>query len=235
MIDLYVWPTPNGFKISMLLEELGTPYNVVPVDIGKGAQFEPAFLRISPNNKMPAIVDPDGPDGKPYAVFESGAILMYLCDKAGATGEAFFPKDMRRRYDTMQWLMFQMGGVGPMLGQAHHFRQYAPEQIPYAVARYTNEAKRLYNVMDKRLADSAYLAGDFYSIADMATFPWTRLIERQGHALADFPNVKRWFEAIDSRAATQRGLKLLDGARKPGPFDAKQKEVLFGATQYQKR
>jgi GSH-dependent disulfide-bond oxidoreductase len=235
MIQLYVWPTPNGYKISMLLEELAMPYAVVPIDIGKGDQFAPAFLEISPNNKMPAIVDPDGPDGKPYAVFESGAILMYLCEKAGAAGAAFFPTDTRRRYDTMQWLMFQMGGVGPMLGQAHHFRLYAPEQIPYAVARYTNEAKRLYGVMDKRLGANAYLAGDFYSIADMATFPWTRSIERQGHRLDDFPNVKRWFDAIDARPATQRGLKLLEGARRAGPMDEKQKEVLFGATQYAKR
>jgi GSH-dependent disulfide-bond oxidoreductase len=235
MIQLYVWPTPNGYKVSMLLEELNMPYTAIPVDIGKGEQFEPSFLKISPNNKMPAIVDPEGPDGKPYALFESGAILMYLCAKAGAAGEAFFPADPRKRFDVMQWLMFQMGGVGPMLGQAHHFRQYAPEQIPYAVARYTNEAKRLYGVMDKRLGESPYLAGDFYSIADIATFPWTRSIERQGHQLADFPNVKRWFEAIDSRPATKRGLDLLAERRRVGPMDDKQKEVLFGATQYAKR
>lgn len=230
-IALYTWGTPNGRKVSVMLEECGLAYDVHPIDIAKGDQFKPDFLAVNPNGKIPAIVDPEGPDGKPISVFESGAILVYLAEKTGK----FLGKDARARTETLQWLMFQMGGVGPMLGQAHHFRQYAPEQIPYAVARYTNEAKRLYNVMDKRLADSAYLAGDFYSIADMATFPWTRSIERQGHALADFPNVKRWFEAIDSRPATQRGLKLLDGARKPGPFDAKQKEILFGATQYQKR
>ncbi|MFM8864083.1 MAG: glutathione binding-like protein [Limnohabitans sp.] len=234
MVDLYVWPTPNGYKISMLLEELAMPYRAIPIDIGKGEQFEPGFLKISPNNKMPAIVDPDGPGGTPYALFESGAILMYLAGKVPA-GEAFFPKDPRKRHDTIQWLMFKMGGLGPMLGQAHHFRQYAPEQIPYAVARYTNEAKRLYGVMDKRLGESPYLAGDFYSIADIATFPWTRSIERQGHRLEDFPNVKRWFEAIDARPATKRGLELLAERRRVGPMDEKQKEVLFGATQYAKR
>jgi GSH-dependent disulfide-bond oxidoreductase len=234
MIELYVWPTPNGYKISMLLEELALPYTAIPIDIGKGEQFEPSFLKISPNNKMPAIVDSDGPGGKPYTLFESGAILMYLADKTPA-GETFFPAEPRKRFDTMQWLMFQMGGVGPMLGQAHHFRQYAPEPIPYAVARYTNEAKRLYGVMDKRLSESAYLAGDTYSIADMATFPWTRSIERQGHRLEDFPNVKRWFDAIDSRPATKRGLELLADRRRTAPMDDKQKEILFGATQYVKR
>jgi len=230
-IALYTWGTPNGRKVSVMLEECGLAYDVHPIDIAKGDQFKPDFLAVSPNGKIPAIVDPEGPDGKPISVFESGAILVYLAEKTGK----FLGKDARARTETLQWLMFQMGGVGPMLGQAHHFRQYAPEQIPYAVARYTNEAKRLYGVMDRRLGESAYLAGDFYSIADMATFPWTRSIERQGHRLDDFPNVKRWFEAIDARPATQRGLKLLEGARRPGPMDEKQKEMLFGATQYAKR
>ncbi|NBC34468.1 MAG: glutathione S-transferase family protein, partial [Alphaproteobacteria bacterium] len=176
-IDLFAWPTPNGYKPSILLEELGLDYTVHPIDITAGDQFKPEFLKISPNNKMPAIIDPEGPDGAPYAVFESGAILMYLAEK---TGSDLWPQDMPRKYDVVQWLMFQMGGVGPMLGQAHHFRQYAPEPIDYAIKRYTNEAGRLYNVMDKRLGEAEYLAGDFYSIADIATFPWTRSIEKQG-------------------------------------------------------
>jgi GST-like protein len=234
MLDLYVWPTPNAYKVSILLEELGLAYNVHPVDIGKGDQFKPEFLKISPNNKMPALVDGDGPGGAPYAVFESGAILMYLCERNGAAGARFFPTDMRKRYDVIQWLMFQMGGIGPMLGQAHHFRQYAPEPVPYAIDRYTKEAGRLYGVLDRRLAEVPYLAGE-YSIADMAVFPWTRTWERQGQNIDDFPNVKRWFAAIDARPAVAKGLKLLEERRRTGPMDAKQKEVLFGATQYAKR
>ena len=234
MLDLYVWPTPNAYKVSILLEELGLAYNVHAVDIGKGEQFKPDFLKISPNNKMPALVDSDGPGGGPYSVFESGAILMYLCDRSGAAGERFFPSDTRARYDVIQWLMFQMGGVGPMFGQAHHFRQYAPEPIKYAVDRYTNETARLYGVLDRRLAGVPFLAGE-YSIADMAVFPWTRSHERQGQKLEDFQNVKRWFDAIDARPAVVKGLKLLEDRRRVGPMDDKQKEVLFGATQYQKR
>ena len=230
-IDLYAWPTPNGYKVSIMLEELGLPYTVHPIDIGAGDQFKPDFLKISPNNKMPAIVDPDGPGGGPYALFESGAIMMYLAEKTGR----FWPSDMRRRYDVVQWLMFQMGGVGPMLGQAHHFRIYAPEKLPYAIDRYTNEAGRLYGVMDKRLGESEYLAGDDYSIADMATFPWTRSIDRQGHSFDAYPNVKRWFDAIDSRPAVVEGLKLLAEARREGPMDDKAREMMFGATQYQRR
>ncbi len=234
MLDLYVWPTPNAYKVSILLEELGLAYNVHPVDIAKGEQFKPDFLKISPNNKMPALVDSDGPGGGPYSVFESGAILMYLCDRSGAAGERCLPSDTRARYDVIQWLMFQMGGVGPMFGQAHHFRQYAPEQIKYAVDRYTNETARLYGVLDRRLAEIPYLAGE-YSIADMAVFPWTRSYERQGQKLEDFPNVKRWFDAINARPAVVKGLKLLEDRRRVGPMDDKQKEGLFGATQYQKR
>lgn len=231
-IDLFAWPTPNGYKPSILLEELGLDYTVHPIDITAGDQFKPEFLKISPNNKMPAIIDPEGPGGAPYAVFESGAILMYLSEK---TGSDLWPQDMPRKYDVVQWLMFQMGGVGPMLGQAHHFRQYAPEPIDYAIKRYTNEAGRLYNVMDKRLGEAEYLAGDFYSIADIATFPWTRSIEKQGHSLDDYPNVKRWFRAIAARPAVQRGLELLKDSQQAGPLSDKAREMMFGATQFEKR
>jgi GSH-dependent disulfide-bond oxidoreductase len=230
MIDLYGWPTPNLFKVTILLEELGMPYNAIPVDIGRGDQFKPDFLKISPNNKMPAIVDRDGPDGKPMAIFESGAILMYVAEKSGR----FLPKDTRGRYDVIQWLMFQMGGIGPMLGQAHHFRQYAPEPIPYAVDRYTKEASRLYNVVDRRLGEVPYLAVD-YSIADMAVFPWLRSYERQGQKLEDYPNLKRWFETISARPAVERGVKVMVDLRRPGPMDEKQREILFGAQQYARR
>jgi len=230
MIDLYGWPTPNLFKVTILLEELGMPYNPIPVDIGRGDQFKPDFLKISPNNKMPAIVDSEGPEGKPLTLFESGAILMYLAEKSGR----FMPKDMRGRYQVIQWLMFQMGGIGPMLGQAHHFRQYAPEPIPYAIERYTKETGRLYGVVDRRLGEVPYLAGE-YSIADMAVFPWLRLYERQGQKLEDFPNLKRWFEAIDARPAVKKGVTILADKRRPGPMDDKQREILFGAQQYAKR
>ena len=230
MIDLYTWPTPNGHKIHIMIEELGLPYTVIPIDIGRGDQFAPAFLAISPNNKMPALVDRDGPGGKPYAVFESGAILMYLAEKTGR----FMPKDAAGRYDVIQWLMFQMGGVGPMFGQAHHFRSYAPDPIPYAIERYTNEAGRLYGVMDRRLGQVEYLAGD-YSIADMACFPWCRSYEGQGQRLEDFPHVKRWFEVIGARPAVKRGLEVLADRRREGPMDEKAREMLFGSAQYQRR
>jgi len=213
-----------------MLEETGLPYTAHGIDIGTGDQFTPEFLKISPNNKIPAMVDRDGPGGKPYAVFESGAMLMYLADKTGK----FLPKETAARYDVIQWLMFQMGGVGPMLGQAHHFRGYAPEQIPYAINRYTNEAKRLYGVMDRQLAGRDWFAGD-YSIADMAIFPWLRSWERQGVVLDEYPNVKRWFEVVNARPAVQRGLMVLKDKERSGPMDAKQKEILFGATQYQRR
>ncbi len=230
MIDLYSWATPNGHKIHIMLEETGLPYEVHAVDIGVGDQFKPDFLKISPNNKMPAIVDRDGPGGKPYSLFESGAILMYLAEKTGK----LMPSETRARYDVIQWLMFQMGGVGPMLGQVHHFRAYAPEQVPYAINRYTNEAKRLYGVMDRRLAGREWFADD-YSIADIAIFPWLRSWERQGIVLDEFPNVKRWFQKIEARPAVQRGLKVLSDHQREGPMDEKQKEILFGATQYQRR
>jgi GST-like protein len=229
-IDLYYWPTPNGWKVSIMLEEAEIPYNVIPVNISAGDQFKPEFLEISPNNKMPAIVDPDSPDGQPIALFESGAILLYLADKTGR----FIPSNPRDRYTVVQWLMFQMGGVGPMLGQAHHFRQYAPEQIPYAIDRYTNEATRLYRLLDKQLAQVEYVAGD-YSIADMAIFPWILPYERQGQNLADYPNLKRWFDAINERPAVQRGLALLREQRVNPNMDEKAREILFGTRQLEQR
>ena len=230
MIDLYTWPTPNGHNIHIMLEETGLDYTVIPVDIGAGDQFAPDFLKISPNNKMPAMVDRDGPGGAPYAMFESGAMLIYLAEKCGR----FMPQEMRARFDVIKWLMFQMGHIGPMLGQAHHFRAYAPEPIPYAVERYTNEAARLYKVFDVRLGESAHLAGDDYTIADMAVFPWLRSHERQGQDLADFPNVERWFETINARPAVERGLQVLADRRRAGPISEREREVMFGATQYRR-
>ena len=230
MIDLYSTATPNGHKVHILLEELGLAYRVHHIDIGAGDQFKPEFLAISPNNKIPAIVDANGPEGKPMSLFESGAILMYLANKSGR----FLGTTDREKFTTLQWLMFQMGGVGPMLGQAHHFRIYAPEKIEYAYNRYTNEAKRLYGVLDRRLADSAYLAGDAYTIADIATFPWTRSFKNQGIELTDFPHVLRWFDEINARPAVQRGVEVLAGLRKP-LTDPKAIETLFGATQYAKK
>lgn len=202
-IDLYYWPTPNGWKITILLEELALPYKVHFVNISKGDQFEPAFLAISPNNKMPAIVDPEGPDGKPISVFESGAILQYLGRKFGA----FYPSEERARVEVDQWLFWQMGGFGPMLGQNHHFAIYAPERIPYAIKRYQDETHRLYGVLDKRLADREFVAGD-YSIADMAIVGWARAWERQGIKADEFPNVMRWLDTLLARPAVQRGLDI---------------------------
>jgi GST-like protein len=231
MIDLYTWPTPNGHKVHIALEELGLPYAVHPIDIGEGDQFKPEFLKISPNNRIPAIVDQDGPKGKPLSLFESGAILIYLAEKSG---KLLAPKG-HARYTAITWLMFQMGGVGPMLGQAHHFRAYAPEKIPYAIDRYTNEAKRLYAVLDRRLDEAEYLAGE-YGIADIATFPWLRYWERQGVVLSDYPNVQRWLGAIEKRPAVERGLKVLaDRVDKQKPFTDRQREILFGKTQYERR
>ena len=230
MIDAYSWPTPNGHKIHIMLEETGLPYKVHGIDIGAGAQFDPAFLKISPNNKIPAIVDSDGPGGKPISIFESGAILIYLAEKTGK----FMPKEARARYEVLEWLMFQMGSIGPMFGQANHFRAYAPEKIAYAIDRYTNEAKRLYGVMDRRLKDHDYVAGD-YSIADIAIFPWMRYGDRRGVDENEFPNVKRWFAAINARPAVQRGLEVLNASSRSGPMSDKEREILFGATQYKKR
>jgi GSH-dependent disulfide-bond oxidoreductase len=234
MIDLYFWITPNGYKVSILLEELGWKYNVIPVNIGKGEQFKPDFLKISPNNRIPAMVDHEGPAGEPFAIFESGAMLMYIAEKSGWK---FMPQDMRRRYQVVEWLMFQMASVGPMLGQAHHFRRYAPEKLPYAIDRYTNEAKRIYGVIDQRLGEAPYLAGE-YSIADIATYPWLRAHNWQGQKLEDFPNLKTWYDAVAARPAVQRGCAVLkevlekqQGA-KPDP---KSWEILFGKEQFEKR
>jgi len=230
MIDVYSWPTPNGHKVHIMLEECGLPYRAHPVNIGAGEQFKPEFLAISPNNKIPAIVDPEGPDGQPISLFESGAILVYLAEKTGR----FMPTQARGRYEVMQWLMFQMGGVGPLLGQAHHFRIYAPEKIAYAIDRYTKEANRLYGVIDKRLSHSAFLAGDDYSIADIATFPWLRSWQNQGVQLSDYPHLQKWFDGIAARPAVQRGLAVMAELRKP-ITDAQSRENLFGSAQYVKR
>ena len=229
MIDAYTWATPNGHKVHIMLEECGLEYKVHPINIGAGDQFGDDFLKISPNNKIPAIVDSNGPDGQPISLFESGAILLYL---AGKTGK-FLPDDVRGKYEALQWLMFQMGGVGPMLGQAHHFRIYAPEKIEYAVNRYTNEARRLYGVIDTRLSQHEWLAGDQYTIADIATFPWLRSWQNQGVELDDYPNLKRWFNAIAERPAVKRGVEVLANARKP-LHDDKAREMLFGTTQYKR-
>jgi GSH-dependent disulfide-bond oxidoreductase len=232
MIDLYTWPTPNGHKIHIMLEECGLPYNVIPIDIGAGDQFNPEFLKISPNNKMPAMVDLDGPDGQPISLFESGAMLIYLADKTGK----FLPGDARRRYATLQWLMFQMGSIGPMLGQAHHFLQYAPEDIEYARNRYRNEANRLYGVLDRRLGESDYVAGNDYTIADIAIWPWTRFPERQGVERSEYPSFVRWFDRVAERPAVQRGVEVLaDRPRADFKSDKEAWEIMFGSKQYARR
>jgi GST-like protein len=230
MIDVYFWMTPNGYKVTIALEELGMPYNVIPINIGKGDQFKPEFLKVSPNNKIPAIVDHDGPGGKPISLFESGAILIYLAEKSGK----LMPQEPRGRYNVLEWLMFQMASVGPMLGQAHHFRRYAPEQIQYAIDRYTNEAKRIYNVIDKRLAEVPYLAGD-YSIADIATYPWLRPHKWQGQELENFPHLKRWYDELEKRPAVQRGCAVMSEHLHSGPPDKESWQTLFGDKQYEKR
>jgi GSH-dependent disulfide-bond oxidoreductase len=226
MIDLHYWPTPNGWKVSIMLEETGLPYRLVPVNIGRGEQFKPEFLAISPNNRMPAIVDHDPPGGgAPVSVFESGAILVYLAEKTGQ----FQPTDLRGRYEVLQWVMWQMGGLGPMAGQAHHFRQYAPEQLPYAIDRYTKEVNRLYGVINKRLADREYLAGA-YSIADMAAWPWVVPWANQGQKIDEFPHLHRWFEAVKARPAVERGIAVGKELRSTAPMDDEAKKVLFGQT-----
>jgi GST-like protein len=222
-IELYFWPTPNGFKITIMLEECGLPYVVRPVNIGRGDQFKPEFLAISPNNRMPAIVDPNGPGGKPVSIFESGAILQYLGRKAGK----FYPKDERRRIAVEEWLFWQVGGVGPMAGQAHHFRQYAPEQIPYAIERYTKEVGRLYGIIDKRVANRDFLAGE-YSIADMATYPWAKLWKRQGQDLAQLPNFAHWLERMEARPAVARGMAVRVEEKVDLVTDAEARRILFG-------
>jgi GSH-dependent disulfide-bond oxidoreductase len=230
MLEVYSWATPNGHKVHIMLEECGLAYRAIPVDIGAGDQFLPDFLALSPNNKIPVLVDPEGPDGQPISVFESGAILLYL---AGKTGR-FLPESTRGKYEVLQWLMFQMGGVGPMLGQAHHFRIYAPEKIKYAVDRYSNEAQRLYGVMNRQLAKSKYMAGPSYSIADIAIFPWLRSWKNQGIDWNDFPHLKGWFDEVGARPAVQRGCEVLADRRKP-LTDDKARDTLFGDKQYGKR
>jgi GSH-dependent disulfide-bond oxidoreductase len=228
MIDLYYWPTPNGHKITMFLEETGVPYKIVPVNIGTGEQFKPEFLAISPNNRMPAIVDHAPKSGDmPIAVFETGAILLYLAEKTGK----FIPVGVRGRVEVLEWLMWQVGGLGPMLGQNHHFSQYAPEKIPYAIDRYVKETNRLYGVLNKRLAGRAFVAGD-YSIADMACYPWIVPYERQGQKLADFPHLERWFEEIKGRPATVRAYALAKEINPQAgqPMSEEAKKVLFGQT-----
>jgi GST-like protein len=222
MIDLHYAPTPNGWKISIMLEECGLPYRVLPVDIRKGEQFKPEFLAISPNNRIPAIVDHDPPDGgEPFAVFETGAILLYLAEKTGR----FLPSEMRARSVVTQWLMWQMGGLGPMLGQHGHFLLYAPEKIPYAVARYRAEAARLYGVLDRQLAKAEYVAGD-YSIADMACFPWAMTHKAQGFTLDDYPHIKRWYAQVRARPQVQAGLAV--GKFEKAPMDEQARKVMFG-------
>ena len=226
MIDLYYWTTPNGHKITMFLEECGLPYRIVPVNISKGDQFKLEFLAISPNNRMPAIVDhePDG-GGAPISVFESGAILLYLAEKIGK----FIPSDIRGRVETVQWLFWQMGGLGPMAGQNHHFSQYAPEKLPYAIDRYVKETNRLYGVLNKRLADRDFVAGE-YSIADMATYPWIVPWKRQAQNIEEFPHLKRWFEAIRARPATVRAYQKAEQINTQPTVSEESKSVLFGQT-----
>jgi len=231
VIDVHTWPTPNGHKVHIMLEECGLPYRVHAVNIGAGDQFKPGFLKISPNNKIPAIVDSDGPDANPISMFESGAILVYLASKTGM----LLPKDLRDKWSALQWLMFQMGSIGPMLGQAHHFLRYAPEKIPYAMERYSKEANRLYGVLDRRLAESRFVACGEYTVADIAIMPWLRFPANQGVDAAQFPNYKRWFDEINERPAVQRGLAVLSDIKRPPPDDPKWRENMFGAAQYRRR
>jgi GST-like protein len=230
-IEVWSWPTPNGHKVHIALEELELPYTVVPVNIGAGEQFRPEFLAITPNHRIPAIVDPDGPGGQRLTLFESGAILIYLAEKTGK----LLPADPAGRYRALEWLMFQMGGVGPMFGQYGHFHTYAPEQIPYAKDRYAKEVARLHRVLDTRLSAAPFLAGDDYSIADIATFPWVRNPERRNIDLAAYPNVKRWHDTIAARPAVQRGCAVLAGNQRVGAMSEEEREVLFGNTQFKAR
>ncbi len=226
MIDLYYWTTPNSHKITIFLEEAGLPYRLIPVHIGAGEQFKPEFLAISPNNRIPAIVDQAPTDGgAPISLFESGAILLYLADKVGR----FIPSDIRGRADVLQWLFWQMAGLGPMAGQNHHFGQYAPEKIPYAISRYVNETNRLYGVLNKRLADRPFVAGE-YSIADMACYPWIVPHERQGQKLEDFPHLQRWFLEIKARPATARAYDRAKEINTAPTVSEEAKKILFGQT-----
>jgi len=231
MIEIWTWPTPNGQKVHIAIEELGLPYTIVPVAIGKGEQFKPEFLAINPNHRIPAIVDNDGPGGR-FTLFESGAILIYLAEKVGR----LIPNDAGSRYTCLQWLMFQMGGVGPMFGQYNHFATYAPEKLPYAIERYENEAKRLVRVLEKRLADSDFLAGRTYSIADIATFPWIRsAVRRNMLSLSEAPGVARWMETIEARPAVARGLAIMAEHQQPLPMSDQTRDLLFGKIQNQVR
>ncbi len=230
MIDLYSWSTPNGHKVHIMLEECGLPYTPHPVDINSGDQFAPDFRALNPNGRIPVIVDRDGPSGQPLAVAESGAILFYLAEKTGR----FLPVGHPSRYAAMQWLMFQMSAIGPMFGQLYHFRTDSVDKLPYAIERYTNEARRLYRVLNERLAQSPYLAGDEYTIADIATWPWCHGIDRQGHDPQDYPNVVRWFEAIRERPPVRRAVRLFRELRKQQLDDAA-REVLFGTRQFEGR
>jgi GST-like protein len=230
MIEILSWPTPNGQKIHIAMEELGLPYTITPVNIGKGEQFKPEFLAINPNHRIPAMVDDDGPAGDRFALFESGAMLIYLAEKAGR----LMPTDAEGRYVCLQWLMFQMGGVGPMFGQLGHFAVYAPEKIPYAIERYTNEAKRLVRVLNKRLTDANFLAGREYSIADIATYPWINaMVGRGAIDLAETQAVQRWYETVAARPAVERGMALLKDLRPPqGDVTEQTREILFGKAQH---
>jgi GST-like protein len=230
MIDLYYWPTPNGHKVTIFLEETGLEYRIVPINIRKGEQFAPEFLKISPNNRMPAIVDTDGPGGKPFSLFESGAILLYLAEKTGK----LMPSETRARYRVIEWLMFQMANVGPMLGQAGHFRNAAPEKIPYAIERYTNESRRLFNVLDRRLAEVPFVAGE-YSIADIATYPWVvAALKAQPEQLDTRPNLKRWIDALAARPAVQKGMAVMaDQPQKP--LTEEERSILYGSKQHERR
>jgi len=232
MIEVWSWPTPNGHKVHITLEELGLPYKVIPINIGQGDQFKPEFLAITPNHRIPAIVDPDGPGGQPLTLFESAAIMIYLSEK---TGGRLIPTDPVGRYRCLEWMMFQMGGVGPMFGQYNHFANYAVEKLPYAIERYTNEVKRLHRVLDKRLSEVEYLAGRDYSMADIITFPWIRNPDRWGIDLADYPNVQRWHDAIAARPAVQRGVAVLAEHQRKGQMTDKERDIMFGKTQFAAR
>ena len=232
MIEVWSWPTPNGHKVHITLEELELPYKVIPINIGQGDQFRPEFLAITPNHRIPAIVDPDGPGSQPLTLFESAAIMIYLSEK---TGGRLIPSDPVGRYRCLEWMMFQMGGVGPMFGQYNHFANYSVEKLPYAIERYTNEVKRLHRVLDKRLSEVEYLAGHDYSMADIITFPWIRNPDRRGIDLADYPNVKRWHDAIAARPAVQRGVAVLAEHQRKGQMTDKERDVMFGKTQFAAR
>ncbi len=232
MIEVWTWPTPNGHKVHIALEELALPYKVVPINIGKGDQFKPEFLAITPNHRIPAIVDPDGPGGKPLKLFESAAIMIYLSDK---TGGKLIPSDPEGRYRCLEWMMFQMGGVGPMFGQYNHFANYAVQKIPYAIERYSNEVRRLHRVLEKRLSEADYLAGPEYSMADIITFPWIRNPDRRNIDLSEYPHVERWHDEVAARPAVQRGLEVLSEKQRHGLMTDEEREIMFGKTQFQPR